>query len=815
MRLYIAEKPSMGREIAKCLPGPARSGDGFIETGGGVVTWCFGHILRQAEPGEYDEKYLKWRAEDLPIVPESWRLLVDKSCARQFAIVKGLIAKADEIVHAGDPDREGQLLVDEVLDYVGNTKPVRRILLNALDEKSIREANADLRDNRDFLPLKESALARSRADWLIGMNLSRAYTLAARRAGHDLTLPVGRVKTPTLALVVRREREIKGFHPVAYYTIKANFRHANGSFSAVWKPADDQPGLDSEGRLTDRQQAEAKLALFEAGGDGVINEYSKAKKSEPPPLPFSLSSLQVLAGRRFGYEPQQVLDTAQQLYEKKLTSYPRSDCEYLPKNQLPAAKTILANLSAIGDETLSAWAKGADITLKSRAWNDSKITAHHAIIPTTVRVRLETLTEMQRNLYFLIARGYLAQFYPLHLYDQTKVGVLYAGEQFNASGRTVRDMGWKALYSGKQAAETEEKDEEAAALPPMKKGDKAAYDGGRLDEKQTKPPQRFTPSTLLAAMKDIHKFVKDPATKKKLRDVSGIGTEATRASIIEDLIKRRFLKTEGKKKILSPQPSAELLIDALPEEMTLPDKTAVWEDELHSMAAGQGAIENFLREQADFARRLCEAARHTEMAAGELPAGTYRCPRCQKGILTKRHGKNGDFWGCSAFPQCRMTCDDKNGAPDMDQAKAKTRGRSSFSPGRAAAPRPAYAPRAAGTAPRSAAAMPVAFDDFAPLSDEEMAAFTASYQPDLSASAYAARVPKKPPVWRDKPRYSAAPMEKLRSDAPRSDILCPRCREGHLRLIHGKNGQFWGCSNYPHCTATFDDNKGTPVLRPD
>ncbi len=823
MRLYIAEKPSMGREIARCLPGPAKSGDGFIETAGGIVTWCFGHILRQAEPGEYDEKYLKWRAEDLPIVPDHWKLLVEPSSARQFAIVSRLIQKADEIVHAGDPDREGQLLIDEVLDYVGNTKPVRRILLNALDEKSIREANADLRDNRDFLPLKESALARSRADWLIGMNLSRAYTLAARRAGHDLTLPIGRVKTPTLALVVRREREIRDFHPVSYYTIKAEFRHENGSFSALWKPSEEQPGLDSEGRLIDRREAEAKLTLFEAGGEGVIDAYSKTKKSEPPPLPFSLSSLQVLAGRRFGYEPQQVLDTAQQLYEKKITSYPRSDCEYLPKNQLPASRDILRNLQAIDDAQLSTWAKGADQGLRSRAWNDSKITAHHAIIPTTVRVRLESLTAMQRNIYALIARAYIAQFYPAHLYDQTKVGVLYAGESFTASGRTVRDMGWKALYSGRQA-DPEEKDDESASLPPMKKKDKAAFTGARLDEKQTKPPQRFTPSTLLAAMKDIHKFVKDPEAKKKLKDVSGIGTEATRASIIEDLIKRRFLKPEGKKKYLSPQPSAELLVDALPDEMTYPDKTAVWEDELHSMAAGHGSIGGFLKEQAAFAGRLCNAALQAEIVAGSLPSGAHRCPRCKKGILTKRHGKNGDFWGCSAFPQCRLTCDDKDGQPDMAQAEAKARGGGSASPGRSGGA--AARPRSAGPRPGAsrAAAPPSSSttarktistfdDDFPPMSEEEMAAFTASYQPELSASAYLAGGPKKKGGWREKPRYSAAPMEAIADNAPQSSYLCPHCREGHLRLVHGRNGVFWGCSNYPHCTATYDDDRGTPVLQ--
>lgn len=809
----------MGLEIAKCLPGPMKRGDGFIETGGGVVTWGFGHILRQAEPHEYEERYKKWRAEDLPIVPKAWKLLVEPSCAKQFGVIKGLIARADEIVHAGDPDREGQLLIDEVLDYVGNTKPVKRILLNALDEKSIREANEDLRDNRDFAPLKASALARARADWLIGMNLSRAYTLAARRAGHDVTLPVGRVKTPTLALVVRREREIEAFHPVAHYAIKGEFRHANGTFTAVWKPGEAQRGLDREGRLVDQGEAEAKLAVFAAGGEGKIAAYAKARKEEPPRLPFSLSSLQVLAGKRFGYDPQQVLDTAQQLYEKKLTSYPRSDCEYLPKNQFSAAKTILANLVGGAEPQISAWAKGADGTLRSRAWDDKKITAHHAIVPTTVRVDWEKLSSMERDIYFLIAQAYIAQFYPAYVYDQTKVGVAYSGEKFSASGRVARSLGWKALYGGKDtevAEKDEDREEGAASLPAMKKGDTVSYEGGHLEEKQTKPPQRFTPATLLAAMKDIHKYVKDEDAKKRLRAVSGIGTEATRAAIIDDLIRRQFLHAQGKKKQLIPQPSAALLVDLLPDDMTYPDKTAVWEDALHAMAAGEGEMADFLSAQEAFARRLCTFALGAEVE----PVGEYPCPRCHHGVLAKRRGKNGDFWGCTNFPRCRMTCDDREGKPDF--AGVAQKGAFLMGVGHAkgdgaaravgAKMQPAGAPhKAAATARRPQAVKGTAAYDAPPLSDEEMAAFTAAYRPEMTARSFLARTAARR-AFDDTPKPSAAALEEMTADAPPSAHLCPKCRAGNLRLVHGRNGDFWGCSRYPQCTATYDDRQGAPVL---
>ena len=725
MRLYIAEKPSVGRELAKCLRGPVGRHDGYLTTGEGCVTWLFGHILRQAEPQEYDARYKRWRAEDLPIIPEHWQLYVDKNCEKQFAIVKKLIGEADEIVHGGDPDREGQLLVDEVLDYLGNTKPVRRILLNALDEKSIKEANAHLRDNKDFFNLKQSALARARADWLIGMNLSRAYTLAARRAGHDkLVLPVGRVKTPTLALVVRREREIENFQPVDYYTIKGTFQHANGSFTAQWKPRDTEPGLDSENRLLDKALAEAKLTAFQQEPHAAqITAYQKTKKQEPQPLPFSLSTLQVLAGKMYGYAPQLVLDTAQQLYEKKLTTYPRSDCEYLPTNQFKDAGTIIRNIANAGDAALAGWAPQANTQIKSRAWNDKKISAHHAIIPTTVPADVTKMTETERNLYHLIARGYLAQFYPVHQYDQTKISVNYQDELFTASGRTERDPGWKVMYQArrKKADEDEQdKDEDDnASLPVMKKGDGVDWQKGELVSHVTKPPVRFTPSTLLAGMKEIHKYVKNPEAKKQLKDVYGIGTEATRATIIDDLIKRKFMKTQG---------------------------------------------------------------------------------------------KNGLFWGCSNYPKCRLTCDDKDGKPDLAQAQAKARGgtaRSGSYGAAAAAPQANYVTynSSAYTAPAATApgAAPSAADW-----DELNDLFGAPQMPPAGGRR-----------WQDKPRYSASPMEKLkkeeasgkRQSSDDKKWLCPHCREGHLRRIRGRNGYFWGCTNYPRCTVTYDDQHGAPVLQ--
>ena len=666
MRLYIAEKPSMAREIAGCL-GNVRKQKGYLKTSGGIVTWLVGHVLAQVDPSAYDERYRKWRMEDLPIIPTEWRLEVVERTAEQFYIVKDLITQADEIIHAGDPDREGQLLVDEVLDFVGNKKPVKRILLNALDEKSIRRANNDLHDNREFFNLKQSALARSRADWLIGMNLSRAYTLAAQKVGHKVTFPIGRVKTPTLALVVRREREIKNFKPTDFYNILAKFEHENGIFSAQWKPSAElmknSKAFDSEGRLIDKKFAAQFIQKFlEEPRIGEISAYKTAEKKESQPLPHSLSSLQIAAGKMYGYSPQQVLDAAQSLYERKFTSYPRSDCQFLPTNQFGDAMQILEHLARTHDDNLQNLVNYADYSIRSRAWNNSKISAHHAIIPTTKPLN-EAVGVVEENIYKLIAKNYAVQFYPPHVYDETVVNVSYKNENFSVRGKVTKQIGWREFYIIKTA----KAEDEIENLPSMKIGDKVNYKKSELKQSTTKPPARFTAASLVEGMKNIHKYVKNEESKKLLKDVYGIGTEATRASIIDDLIQREFVKVN--KKILYPTDKAYMLIDALPDEMTYPDATAIWEDKLYAMSEGDGTLEDFLDGQIKFTIELCNKAKGANI---EVAEGLIRCPRCKVGVMKKRVGKFGEFWGCSNYPSCRMTAQDNNGKPDFENKKIST-----------------------------------------------------------------------------------------------------------------------------------------------
>ena len=497
------------------------------------MTWCFGHILSQYEPENYDASYKKWNWEQLPIVPSEWKLYVQSDAKKQFGIIKDLVKKADTIVNAGDPDREGQLLIDEVLEYLGNKKPVQRILLNALDAKSVKHALGDLRDNRDFVGLRDSARARSQADWLVGMNLSRAYSLKSRSAGYGV-IHVGRVQTPTLALVVRREEEIQHFKPTTHYVVNVIWKHANGLIPTTWKMPEGLDGLDEEGRLLKKDIADGLLTKIETianhGNGASITSVERKEKQENQRLPYSLSTLQVDAGRKYGYSPQQVLDTMQSLYEKKLTTYPRSDCEYLPTNQLSDATAILKNLTKITDADFQALLPKADTSIQSRCWNDKKISAHHALIPTTVAPSYDSLSEIEQRMYLLVAKAYLAQFFPVHKYLATKIIVSCGDDTFSATGKTVTDMGWKTIY---QKDHSEKEDEDNASLPNVEDGDSVTYQDGKVLEKVTTPPKRFTEASLLQAMKEIAKYAKDKELAAKLKSCKGIGTEATRASIIE------------------------------------------------------------------------------------------------------------------------------------------------------------------------------------------------------------------------------------------------------------------------------------------
>lgn len=663
MRCIIAEKPSVARAIAAEL-GRGASKNGYIECGSDVVTWCFGHILEMAMPEDYDPSLKAWRVEDLPILPSVWKLLPKDGAKEQLALIGRILKEADQVVNAGDPDREGQLLVDEVLEHFGYRGPVKRFWVSAQDSVSIQRGLAALKDNRDFRGFADAALARGRADWLIGMNLSRAYTLRASRGGARQVLTVGRVQTPTLALVVSRDREIAAFKPKPYQVLYAELQHANGPFRAKWAPEEGARGLDAEGRLIDPAEARALVAAV-TGRVGSLEGYEQEPKSEGPPRVWSLTSLTAAASARWGYGADDVLKAAQELYEAKLTSYPRTDCEYLPESQHADAKEVLAAMRDRMPELGDLFRK-ADPSRKSKTWNDSKITAHHGIIPTQHRGDGEKLSRCAIDVYHLIYFAYLAQFFPHHEYQATKVLARVEGHAFQATGRVVTAMGWKEVFQTPEPEEESDDKEPNQALPAMRKGDRVDCAGVQVKDLKTKPPSRFTEGTLLKAMENIHKFVEDPEHKKLLKEGDGIGTPATRATILSELKRRTFLTTKGKA-IISTE-LGQALVDALPEEVRSPVLTAVNERMLKEIEAGRTAVRSFLEGQEAFVReRVAQAADGAMQMTG---AAGPECPICKQGFLRRIKGTKGFFWGCSRYKEdCKATFEDNRGKPVLGPKK--------------------------------------------------------------------------------------------------------------------------------------------------
>lgn len=591
MRLFIAEKPSLGRAIAEVLPKPLQKSDGYITAANGdVVSWCIGHLLEQVEPEVYDQAFKKWSHEHLPIVPQKWQLSVKSKTAKQLSVLRRLVKQADSLIHAGDPDREGQLLVDEVINFLGVNQAkkaqVQRCLISDLNPKAVRSALSakNLRSNRDFVSLSTSALARSRADWLYGINLTRAYTLQGQKAGYNGVLSVGRVQTPVLGLVVRRDLAITEFVSKPFYEVWANLvTNDQKYFKAKWLPSEScRAYLDEQGRNVNKALA-VNVAARITGKEAVVVDLKRELKKQLAPLPYNLSALQIDANKAFGLSAQQVLDVCQTLYERhKLITYPRSDCRYLPKDHFSQASDVVEVVKAnvcsriFNDAPLNC-------SLKNRVWNDSKVTAHHAIVPTQKRMSIDKLSATDAKVYELVCRNYLAQFLSTHNFYAVIAQVQIDTGIFQAKAKEERQTGWKCLFpkSKKNLNEDEQQ------IPTLEKGEILICQHGEVVEKNTTPPKAYTDATLLAAMTGIGAHVNDPELKKVLRETDGLGTEATRAGIIELLFKRKYLSRQGK--TISSTVTGKALVQALPDVATYPDLTALWESKLTEIHDGSSS----------------------------------------------------------------------------------------------------------------------------------------------------------------------------------------------------------------------------------
>ena len=614
MRLFIAEKPSLGRAIADVLPKPHQRGDGFIKCGNDdIVTWCVGHLLEQAEPDAYDPKFKQWRLEHLPIIPEKWILLPRKEVKKQLSVVEKLIHQADILVNAGDPDREGQLLVDEVFSYANLSAEKRdgilRCLISDLNPSAVEKALQKLQPNRHFIPLATSALARARADWLYGINMTRAYTIRGRQAGYDGVLSVGRVQTPVLGLIVRRDLEIENFQPKDFYEVLAWVKEEKTSenptalFSALWQPSKAcEDYQDEDGRVLSLGLAENVVKRI-TDQPAEVTEYVDKREKETAPLPYSLSALQIDAAKRFGMSAQSVLDTCQRLYEThRLITYPRSDCRYLPEEHFAGRHAVMNAISVHAPDLLPQPVVDPDI--RNRCWDDKKVDAHHAIIPTA-RSSAINLTENEAKVYNLIARQYLMQFCPDAVFRKCVIELDIAKGKFVAKARFLAEAGWRTLLGSKERDE----ENDGTPLPVVAKGDELLCEKGEVVERQTQPPRHFTDATLLSAMTGIARFVQDKDLKKILRATDGLGTEATRAGIIELLFKRGFLTKKGR--YIHSTDAGKALFHSLPEMATRPDMTAHWESVLTQISEKQCRYQDFMQPLVGTLYQLIDQAKRT------------------------------------------------------------------------------------------------------------------------------------------------------------------------------------------------------------
>ena len=640
--VVLAEKPSVGRDIARVL-GCGNRGEGCLSGGNYIVTWAVGHLVTLCEPDELDGKYKRWSFDTLPILPENIPLKVIASSRKQFQIVKKLINDGDteSLICATDAGREGELIFRYIYEKAGCKKPFSRLWISSMTDEAISEGFRKIQPGEKYNGLYSSAKCRSEADWLVGMNASRAFTLK-----YDTLLSVGRVQTPTLAILVKRRKEIEEFKPEGFSTLTADF----SDYKGIWFG----PGRDPDTHLKDRQEAEA-IAAEVKGQTGTVTEAETVRKYEQPPQLYDLTSLQRDANRLLGFTADKTLKLAQSLYEThKALTYPRTDSRYLPPDMIPRVVQTMKNLP----EQYQAYVPGAlrdgKLPVTKRTIDAEKVTDHHAILPTPKRADMSRFTDDERRLFDMVARRMLAAFYPVCDYDSTKIVTRVGNHTFRTGGKVIINNGWHdvpPLADPPRAKKARKDDEEnEGSLPPLKKGDTRTVKSTTIRDDMTKPPAKHTDASLLAAMENAGKELDDEALAKQMKG-SGIGTPATRAAIIERLIQVGYARRQGK--VLNATDKGVSLISLMPRELASPELTGRWELALHDITEGKqdaGRFMDGIRRMSaflvDYAKKQDatvtfpeEPDRGRKKGRGKTPAlkeldGTV-CPLCGKGKMAE------------------------------------------------------------------------------------------------------------------------------------------------------------------------------------
>lgn len=585
MIVCIAEKPSVAKEIAKVLGATTRR-DGYFEGNGYQVTWAFGHLFHILEPQKMNPSWEKWNLSYLPMIPDSYavELNADKGCKDQYKVIKQLYKKADRIVNCGDAGQEGELIQRRIMNYAGVKCPVDRLWISSLTEESIKDGFRHLRPQSDFDNLYKAGEARAEGDWLLGMNCTRLYSC---KYGNHNVLSIGRVQTPTLAIVVARDKEIENFKPQSYLVLQTTYRGVVFNWFGEFK---DSKLKTAENKFTDFYDAHRHLDVAKSH-ELTINDITKKQGQEQPPQLYDLTSLQVDCNRKFGFSADKTLKTMQSLYEKKVATYPRVDTKYLTHDIYSQCPKILSKLK--GYEVFTKELEGKDLPKSKRVFDDSKVTDHHAIIPTG---EINSLNGDEQRVYDLICRRFISVFYPPCVYAQTTVIANAWSEYFKATGRTIIDYGWKSLYKA-DAVDDENKDKEQT-LPDFKQGENRAFEYGHhrpeLVRRMTTPPKHYTEASLLQAMETAGKFVEDEELREAMKE-NGIGRPSSRASIIETLLKRNYIIRE-RKNIVSTDTGKRLLSIIKDKMLTSPETTGQWEKKLRLIERGKFTLNEFMSE---------------------------------------------------------------------------------------------------------------------------------------------------------------------------------------------------------------------------
>lgn len=616
--LVLAEKPSVAKEIARVL-GCTQKHKSYMEGPQHVVTWALGHLVTLAEPEDYDPRYKTWKLEDLPILPDKMKLKVIRETSHQFRAIEQLAKRADlgELIIATDAGREGELVARWIMEMIRWKKPFKRLWISSQTDKAIQEGFRQLKPGTAYDPLYQSAVCRAEADWYIGLNVTRALT-----SKYNAQLAAGRVQTPTLAMLIEREEEIRRFRPTAYWTLQGDF----GSFQAIWRHAGS-----GDSRIFDREQAEALRHKLQ-GHPGTIVRVKTVEKQEPAPLAYDLTELQRDANRRYGFSAKHTSTVLQRLYEQhKLVTYPRTDSRYLSSDIVPTLPGRLESIAAGPYAALVRPLLRKPLPAGKRIVDDSKVTDHHAIIPTEQFLQLNALNNDERKLYDLIARRFIALFYPPHRYDETTLTIEVAGEKLHASGKTVKDAGWREVY-GQSYSEDADGEEQAEhelrsqLLPSLQTGATVKMNRCQMREHFTKPPARYTEATLLSQM-----------------EKHNLGTPATRADIIEKLLSTDTIERQGNH--LAPTGKGLQLIELASEELRSPELTAKWELELEQIARGRGNMEKFLSGIREQTVRLVREIKASNAEYKPHNVTRTKCPACGQ-YLQEIKGKRGRWLVC-------------------------------------------------------------------------------------------------------------------------------------------------------------------------